>query len=67
MARATNPSPPRAVTPKSTVRPVFCMFCGTKLSDEGEGYYDHLRQSKTCESNWRTWRENLLNDHPGGD
>ena len=49
------------------VRPVYCMFCGTRLADEGEAYYDHLRASKTCESSWRTWRENLLNDHPGGD
>ena len=53
--------------PSTTVRPVYCMFCGTKVKEEGEAYYDHLRQSKSCESAWRTWRENLLNDHPGGD
>jgi hypothetical protein len=44
-----------------------CMFCGNQVKDMGEGYYDHLRLSKGCESAWRTWRENLILDHPGGD
>ena len=44
-----------------------CMFCGQSISDPGEGYYDHLRAFKGCESAWRQWRENLYADHPGGD
>lgn len=46
---------------------IHCMFCGTEVLDMGEAYYDHLRLSKGCEAAWRTWRENLLLDHPGGD
>ena len=45
----------------------YCMFCGGRVSDPGEAYYDHLRLNKGCESAWRTWRENLFFDHPGGD
>lgn len=44
-----------------------CMFCGSPVSNPGEGYYDHLRASKGCEAAWRTWREELIADHPGGD
>lgn len=47
--------------------PTYCMFCGNEVKDMGEAYYDHLRLSKGCESAWRTWRENLILDHPGGD
>jgi hypothetical protein len=66
------PSPAKTTTrpenrPSLKVRPIYCMFCGTKVAEEGEPYYDHLRQNKACESAWRTWRENLLSDHPGGD
>lgn len=44
-----------------------CEYCGEQVPDMGEGYYDHLRKSKACEAAWRTWRENLIEDHPGGD
>lgn len=44
-----------------------CMFCGGAVTDPGEGYYDHLRLNKGCEAAWRTWREHLVMDHPGGD
>lgn len=43
------------------------MFCRTAVPDLGEGYYDHLRASPGCETAWRTWREHLARDHPGGD
>jgi hypothetical protein len=45
----------------------ICMFCGRNVHDPGEGYYDHLRASASCEAAWRQWRENLYADHPGGD
>lgn len=44
-----------------------CMFCGGPIRDQGEGFYDHMREFKACESAWRTWRDNLVADHPGGD
>lgn len=66
MTRTSAPARP-AAPPTTAGQPVYCMFCGTRLAGEGEPYYDHLRANKTCESNWRAWRENLLTDHPGGD
>lgn len=44
-----------------------CMFCGGRVADPGEAYYDHLRASKGCEAAWRFWRDSLVMDHPGGD
>src|SRR5688572_12961652 len=68
MKPATSSTKARPINmPSTKVQPIYCMFCGTKVTEEGEAYYDHLRQSKACESAWRTWRENLLSDHPGGD
>lgn len=48
-------------------QPPRCEFCGREIKDLGEGYYDHLRQSKSCEAAWNSWLDRLVEDHPGGD
>lgn len=64
--RGPEPGIP-GTTARAAVQDKNCMFCGAPVKDQGEGYYDHLRASKSCEAAWRQWREDLVKDHPGGD
>jgi hypothetical protein len=42
--------------------PDFRPFCGTELTDPGEGFLDHLETSSTCQERFEAWREAIASD-----
>ncbi|WP_340100092.1 DUF7501 family protein [Salinibaculum salinum] len=42
--------------------PDFCPFCGTRLTDPGAGFIDHLDESESCRERFADWREHIADD-----
>lgn len=51
---------------KPTAWEANCLFCGTQLHDEGEGFLAHMGATPDCHDAYDAWVANLDLDRPGG-
>jgi hypothetical protein len=43
-----------------------CLFCGSKLQDEGAAFLSHMTAKPGCHDAYDAWVANLDHDRPGG-
>lgn len=45
--------------------PDLCPFCGTRLTDGGAGFMDHIDEASVCEERFEAWKEQIRGDMGG--